>query len=80
MILLHKKSIVTVDVFYYMPDYTNILQEFVWQTEDVVPDCPRVHKFLNYWKDNINALISEVIIVDAEYHEYRPLKATYTIR
>ena len=55
MILLHKKSIVTIDVFYYLPEYTNILQEFVWQTEDIVPEYPRVHQFLNYWKENIKA-------------------------
>ena len=71
---------VTVDVFYFLPDYTNILQEFIWQTEDVVPQYPRVHEFLNYWKDNINAVISEVIVVNADYHEYRPVKSTYTIQ
>ena len=80
MILLYKKSVVTVDVFYFLPDYTNILQEFIWQTEDVVPQYPRVHEFLNYWKDNINAVISEVIFVNADNHEYRPVKSTYTIQ
>ena len=80
MILLHKKSIVTIDVFYYLPEYTNILQEFVWQTEDIVPEYPRVHQFLNYWKENINAVISEVIVVDSDKYEYRPVKEIYTIQ
>ena len=80
MILLYTKSVVTVDVFYFLPDYTNILQEFIWQTEDIVPQYPRVHEFLNYWKDNINAVISEVIVVNADNHEYRPVKSTYTIQ
>jgi|TARA_R110000823_G_scaffold32628_19_gene91960 uncharacterized protein Usg len=80
MILLHKKSIVTIDVFYYLPEYTNILQEFVWQTEDIVPEYPRVHQFLNYWKENINAVISEVIVVDSDNYEYRPVKEIYTIQ
>ena len=71
---------VTGDVFYFLPDYTNILQEFIWQTEDVVPQYPRVHEFLNYWKDNIDAVISEVIVVNADNNEYRPVKSTYTIR
>ena len=79
MILLYKKSIVTVDVYYFMPDYTNILQEFVWQTEDIVPEYPRVHKFLSYWKNNIDAVISEVIVVNADNYEYRPVKSIYTI-
>ena len=80
MILLHKKSIVTIDVFYYLPEYTNILQEFVWQTDDIVPEYPRVHQFLNYWKENINAVISEVIVVDSDNYEYRPVKEIYTIQ
>ena len=47
-----------------MPDYTHILQEFIWQTADVRPEYPRVHKFLNYRHDNIEAVISEVNIAD----------------
>lgn len=55
-----KKNLVTVGVFYYVPDYSTIIQEFVWQTEDVVPELPRVHRFLNFWKDEIEAIIKEV--------------------
>ena len=54
----------TLNVLYWMPVYTHILQEFIWQTADVRPEYPRVHKFLNYWHDNIEAVISEVNIAD----------------
>ena len=54
----------TVNVLYWMPAYTHILQEFIWQTSDVRPEYPRVHRFLNYWHDNIEAVISEVNIAD----------------
>ena len=60
--ILIKNTIVTVSVFYWMPDYQNILQQFVWQTDDVRPEYPRVHKFLNYWHDNIEAVIEEIEI------------------
>ena len=63
MIIL-RNTIVTLNVLYWMPDYTHILQEFIWQTADVRPEYPRVHKFLNYWHDNIEAVISEVNIAD----------------
>ena len=39
-----RKSLVTVDILYYMPDYTDIVQEFIWQTNDHAPELPRVHK------------------------------------
>jgi len=49
-----------------MPDYENILQQFIWQTMDVKPKYPRVHKFLDHWHNNIDAKLSEVIIYDSE--------------
>ena len=60
IIKLKRTELVFVGVTYYMPDYTNILQTFHWQTEDITPDLPRVHQFLNYWKENIEAIIKEV--------------------
>ena len=62
--ILVRNTIVTVNVLYWMPDYNHILQEFIWQTADVRPGYPRVHRFLNYWHDNIEAVISEVNIAD----------------
>ena len=77
--ILRRKSIGTVAILYWMPDYNNVLQEFVWQTSDIVPEYPRVHRFLNYWQENIEAVISEVRIADAETIEYIPAKALYEL-
>ncbi len=60
-----RNTIVTLSVLYWMPDYNHILQEFIWQTADVRPEYPRVHRFLNYWHDNIEAVISEIYIADS---------------
>jgi uncharacterized protein Usg len=43
-----------------MPDYTSVLNEFVWQTEDYVPEFPKIHKFLWHWKNNIEATIKDI--------------------
>ena len=69
--ILIKNTIVTINVLYWMPDYTHILQEFIWQTTDVRPEYPRVHRFLNYWHDNIEAVISEVNIADNYETSYK---------
>ena len=69
--ILIKNTIVTLNVLYWMPDYTHILQEFIWQTADVRPEYPRVHRFLNYWHDNIEAVISEVKIADIYETSYK---------
>ena len=66
-----RNTIVTLNVLYWMPDYTHILQEFIWQTADISPEYPRVHRFLNYWHDNIEAVISEVNIADNYETSYK---------
>lgn len=62
MIYLKQTRIITLDILYYMPDRPSIVQEFIWQTEDHIPELFRVHKFLNYWKDNIDAVIKEILM------------------
>ena len=62
VIIFKNKQLVLVDILYYRPDYRNLLQSFVWQTEDEIPGIPRVHEFLNYWHHNIDAIIKEVIV------------------
>lgn len=74
MHIIKRKVITTVDILYWMPDHDSILQQFVWQTMDVRPKYPRVHRFLNYWHNNIDAVISEVKILDSDDSEYRPVK------
>ena len=69
--ILIRNTIVTINVLYWMPDYTHILQEFIWQTSDMRPEYPRVRRFLNYWHDNIEAVISEVKIADNYETSYK---------
>ena len=57
------KSTVTTQIFYYRPDHTWLLQEFVWQCRDIVPELPRVHKFLNFWYEEIDATINQINVV-----------------
>lgn len=53
---------VSIQIYYYIPDHKYLINEFVWQTLDVVPELPRIHKFLNYWQENIDAVIKEILI------------------
>ena len=66
MYIIKRKILVTLNVYYCLPYYQNILQQFVWQTLDTKPKYPRVHKFLNYWHNNIDAIVNEVQICENE--------------
>ena len=58
--VLKPKIIVSLRVFYYRPDYKNLIQEFAWQFEDYKPKYPRVNRFLNHWRENIDAVIADI--------------------
>lgn len=64
--LIRRKHLVTVDILYYRPDYPSLIQEFIWGTEDQIPEYYRVYTFLNYWKHNIDAIVKEIFIATAE--------------
>lgn len=78
MHLFTKQQLVLVKVLYYMPDHKLILNEFTWQTNDVWPQIPRVHQFLNYWREHIEAPINTVEVA-AAYGAWRSVECTTSI-
>lgn len=70
-------QLVTLNVIYYRPDYEHLLQEFIWSTQDQVPELFRVHQFLWYWKMNIQAVVKEIIlgVNDHHYQTYQSVDA-----
>jgi len=59
--LIRQHQLIILDVIYYRPN-THILQDFIWKYDDLVPELPRTHSFLLNWKNNIHAIIKEVLI------------------
>lgn len=56
----------TAEVLYYMPDHPALLQSFIWQTLDLAPSYPRIHKFLDFWRAEIQAVIHSVNLASGE--------------
>ena len=56
----------TAEVLYYLPDHPSLLQSFVWQTLDLAPAYPRIHRFLDYWRCEIEAVIHSVHLASGE--------------
>lgn len=54
------------EVLYYMPDHPTLLQSFIWQTLDLAPSYPRIHKFLDFWRAEIQAVIHSVNLAGGE--------------
>ncbi len=63
---LKGKRLTTAEVLFYMPDHPALLQSFLWQTLDEAPDFPRIQRFLNFWREQIDAVIHSVQISSAQ--------------
>lgn len=59
------RGLVTVQIFYVIPGFRLIINDFLWQTFDLRPRYPRIHCFLDYWHREIDAVIKEIIIFDS---------------
>ena len=51
----------------------------MWQTEDQLPEFPRIAKFLDYWDKNIDGPIKEVFIYDQGESEVRMVDRRFKI-
>jgi len=63
---LYGKRLTTAEVLYYIPGHPKLLQSFLWQTLDVAPDFPRIQRFLDFWRREIDAVIHSVAISSVE--------------
>jgi uncharacterized protein Usg len=72
---LYRYRLTTAQILYRLPDFPTLLQSFLWQEMDVVPDFPRLTRFLAYWERNIDGKLHSVRIANAEL--VRPQELAY---
>ena len=65
-------------VIYFLPDYNSILQEFVFQQYDILPEYPKLKKFIRFWRKNIEAEIHRVDF-SSMFSEYKFVETVLTI-
>lgn len=58
-------GLMTAEVLYRMPDHPGLLQSFVWQTLDTAPAFPRLNRFLDHWRREIEAVIHSIRVAHA---------------
>jgi len=57
----------TAQIFYHLPDYPQLLQEFIWQHLDIAPNFPQLKQFLEFWEKRIDGKLHSVNIASAEF-------------
>ncbi|MEX2454454.1 MAG: Usg family protein [Rhodospirillaceae bacterium] len=56
----------TAEIVYRMPDHLHLLQTYVWQSLDLVPDFPELRKFLQFWEREIEGPLHSVKVGNTE--------------
>lgn len=55
-------GLTTANILYRMPDHLTMLQTFIWQTYDVAPKFPELHRFLEFWEREIEGPLHSVTV------------------
>ncbi len=59
-LLLKGYGLTTAEFFYRLPDFTHVLNSFIWQDYDVAPDHPRLFQFVEFWQEKIEGPLHSV--------------------
>ena len=59
-LMLRGYGLTLAEVTYRLPDYRNVLNQFIWQAYDVAPQFPRLHAFLDFWRSKIDGPLHSV--------------------
>lgn len=50
------------EITYFMPDYPGLIQQFIWQDYDLMPEFPVLNRFLKFWDTQLDAQIHSVSV------------------
>lgn len=55
-------GLTTATIHYRMPDHPAFLQSYVWQEYDLAPRFPVLHKFLEFWRRELDGPLHSVTV------------------
>ena len=58
--MLKGYGLTTAEIFYHMPDYTHVLNTYVWQDYDLAPDHPKLFEFIEFWQTELDGPLHSV--------------------
>lgn len=73
---LYGFRLATAEILYRMPDHPVLLQSYIWQEYDQVPEFPALKKFLVFWEKNLDGQLYSVKVSSVEV--VRPYEVIYT--
>ncbi len=65
-LMLKGWRLTTAEILYRLPDHPSLLQSFVWQELDLLPEFPALRKFLDFWEKKIDGKLYSVKVCHAD--------------
>ena len=65
----------TAEITYHLPDYPELLQNYIWQGFDLAPQLPALRRFLDFWQGNLDGRLHSVRV--ASSHVVTPTHFRY---
>jgi Usg protein, probable subunit of phosphoribosylanthranilate isomerase len=59
-LMLQGYGLTTAKFIYRMPDPPHLLQTFIWQHYDLAPQFPELHRFIDFWRREIEGPLHSV--------------------
>jgi uncharacterized protein Usg len=59
-LMLKGYGLTTAELTYHMPDHIHVLNTFVWQEYDLLPDHPRLFNFIEFWQRELDGPLHSV--------------------
>ncbi|HEX9791055.1 MAG TPA: Usg family protein [Kiloniellales bacterium] len=59
---LQDYRLTTAEILYHMPQFPDLLQSYLWQSLDRVPDFPKLNSFLERWEGRLEGKLHSVRI------------------
>ncbi|MCQ8240446.1 usg protein [Rhizosaccharibacter radicis] len=56
----------TAEILYHLPDHPAVLQSYVWQELDLAPAFPELHRFLAFWRRELDGKLHSVHVAARE--------------
>jgi uncharacterized protein Usg len=62
---LNDYRLTTAEILYRLPDHPALLQTYVWQELDLLPDFPVLKRFLDFWHRSLDGRVHSVRVCSA---------------
>jgi uncharacterized protein Usg len=59
---LRDYRLTTAEILYRLPDHPALLQSYIWQDYDLLPDYPVLHRFLDFWRRSLDGQLYAVSV------------------